>query len=75
MEQMLLLISNHNLSLAKWMWKGIMIKRKTRYCEADVGISASLANASAPMFQLPTLKLVVTCINMTTDIKHFILCS
>jgi hypothetical protein len=37
----------------------------------DVGISASLANASAATFQLPTLKHVETCVDMTTDAKHF----
>jgi hypothetical protein len=42
------------------------------YCGADVGISASLANASATTFQLPTLKHVKTCIDMTKDAKHFI---
>jgi hypothetical protein len=46
-----------------------------QYCGAYVGISASLANASAAMFQLPTLKHVETCVDMTTDAKHFILCS
>jgi hypothetical protein len=39
------------------------------YCGADVGISASLANASAAMFQLPTLKHVETCIDMMEDAK------
>jgi len=47
----------------------------TSYCGADIGISASLANASAAMFQLPTLKHVETCVDMMTDAKHFILCS
>ncbi len=28
-------------------------------------------NASATMFQLPTLKHVETCVDMTTDAKHF----
>ena len=43
------------------------------YCGADVGISASLPNASAATFQLATLKHVETCVDMTTDTKHFIL--
>jgi hypothetical protein len=42
------------------------------YCGADVGISASLANASAAMFQLPTLKHFETYVDMTTDAKRFI---
>jgi len=41
-------------------------------CGVDVGISASLANASAAMFQLLTLKHVETCIDMMTDTKHFV---
>ena len=40
-------------------------------CGADVGISASLANASAATFQLPTLRHVETCVDMMTDAKHF----
>ncbi len=46
-----------------------------QYCGADVGISASLVNASAAMFQLLTLKHVKTCVDMMTDAKNFILCS
>ncbi len=45
------------------------------YGGVNVGISASLANASAATFQLLTLKQVETCIDMMTDAKHFILCS
>ncbi len=41
-------------------------------CGADVGISASLVNASASMFQLPTLNPVETCVDMMTKPKSLL---
>ncbi len=51
----------------------LLNKSKGYFCWANVGISASLANASAAMFQMPNLKQVETCADMATDAKHFIL--